>query len=125
MRRLLLVLTVVIVSLTGCSSASDDGDKEPSGATASGSSPSDPGGPGPACADIWKPGATLSADYETCYVDGAKAVQDVIECDDGTRLVVYNNEMFARTGTKIVRPDASPLQDLPAYSKVYSACTGE
>lgn len=126
MRRLLLVLTVAILGLAGCSSGSDDdAGAKPSDSDTSSSSPSGKAGPGPACADIWKAGATLPADYDTCYVNGTKAVQDVIECDDDTRLVVYDNEMFARTGTEIVRPKEAPLQDLPAYSKAYAACTAD
>jgi hypothetical protein len=125
MHRLLLVLTVAILSLAGCSSSSDDGSSDPDDATTSSSAPTNPGDPGPACADVWKAGATLPADYDTCYVRGAEGVQDVIDCDDDTRLVVYNNEMFARTGSTIARPDAAPLQDLPVYSKAYTACTGE
>lgn len=125
MRRLLLVLTVAILSLAGCSSGSDDGDKKPDASEPSSSAPADSGGPGPACGDVWKAGATLPDDYETCYVNGTKGVQDVIECDDDSRLIVYNNEMFARTGTEIVRPKEAPLQDLPVYSKAYAACAGE
>ena len=125
MHRLLLVLTVAILSLAGCSSGSDDGDKKPDASDPSSSASADSGGPGPACGDIWKAGATLPDDYDTCYVSGEKGVQDVVECEDDSRLVVYNNEMFARTGSKIVHPKQAPLQDLPVYSKAYTVCTGE
>jgi ABC-type glycerol-3-phosphate transport system substrate-binding protein len=125
MRRLLPILTVAILSLAGCSSGSHDGDAKADGSDPSSSASTGSDGPRPACGDIWKAGATLPADYDTCYVNGTKAVQDVTECTDDTRLIVYNDEMFARTGGEIVRPKDAPLQDLPVYSKAYAACTGE
>ncbi len=125
MRRLALV-TLTALLLAGCNgSGSDgdpkDGDKGKDKATAS----STPAPSGPTCADIWKAGATLPEDYATCVDDGAAARQDVDECLDGTKLVVFKDQMYAVTGGKILAPKAQPFQDSEEFGKVYSTCTGE
>lgn len=121
MRRIALIALTTLL-LTGCTGGSDDSDGGKGGdATATAT----PKPTGPPCADIWKVGAKLPADYKSCVQDGAAAVQDVYECTDGTKLVAFNDAMYAVTGGQIEKPKVAPMQDTEEYGRVYSACTGE
>ena len=123
MRRIaLLILTALL--LTGCSGGSDDA-KDGGKKDDEASSSATPTATGPACADIWKVGATLPEDYESCVQDGAIAPQEVYECTDDTKLVAFNDSMYAVTGGKILQPKVQPFQDTEEYGTVYSDCTGE
>lgn len=125
MRRLALV-TLTALLLTGCNGGgSDDDPKDGDKGTATPTATSEPAASGPSCADIWKPGATLPADYTTCVQDGVEARQDVDKCTDGTKLVVFMDQMYAVTGGKILAPKAQPFQDSEEFGRVYSDCTGE
>lgn len=123
MRRLALV-TLTVLLLTGCNGNGSDGDPK-GGDKGTATASTTPGPSGPTCADIWKAGATLPADYTTCVDDGAAARQDVEECLDGTKLVVFMDQMYALTGGKILAPKAQPFQDSEEFGTVYSECTGE
>lgn len=121
MRRIALV-TLTLLLLAGCNGKSDDpkdGDKKTDGTSAA------PVPKGPPCEDIWKAGETLPEDYDSCVLDGATAVQEVYKCLDGTKLVAFNDAMYAITGGKILQPKIQPFQDTPEYGTVYSDCTGE
>ena len=124
MRRFVILTATALVLLAGCTSSSDGGDdgkdsSKPS-ATKTTAAPT-----GPDCAGIWKAGATLPKDYTTCVADGAYGVQDVTECEDGTKLVAFADTYFAITGGPIDKPKVAPMQDTPEYGKTYAACTGE
>jgi len=130
MRRLACA-TLTVLLLAGCNGTSDGGSKDggkdgskdgsEDGATASAT----PKPTGPSCADIWKAGAILPDDYTSCVLDGATAPQEVYKCLDGTKLVAFNDAMYAVTGGKILQPEIQPFQDTPEYGKAYSTCTGE
>lgn len=121
MRRLaILILTALL--LTGCTGGSDakDGDKKDGGTSSATPKPT-----GPACDSIWKAGETLPETYKSCVLDGAIATQEVYECKDDTKLVAFNDSMYAITGGKILQPEIQPFQDTEEYGKVYAECTGE
>ncbi|MEO6604657.1 MAG: hypothetical protein ABIN55_03495 [Aeromicrobium sp.] len=124
MRRIALV-TLTVALLAGCSGGSDDkkdGSKDGSkDATASAT----PKPTGPPCAGIWKAGATLPETYKTCVLDGVNPEQEVYECTDSTKLISFNDVMYAVTGGKIVKPEIQPFLDTEEYGKVYAECTGE
>jgi hypothetical protein len=135
MRRLMLVTTTAVLLLGGCSSGGDSdtsdgasggGDPAPTSSTptASGSATSDTPS-GPDCDDVWRAGEVLPEGYTTCVADGSEATQDVVECTDGSSLVVYLDSFYAVTGQEIVEPDVAPLQDTDEFGAAYSACTGE
>lgn len=138
MRRLSFVI-VSVVLLAGCSSgggsddASGPGTNGSDGATRSPAvtdSPSAPGATsttptGPPCSSVWQEGKTLPADYAGCLDGDVPGEADVIDCEDGSRLITYANEFFARSGDKIIKPADAPLQDTEEYSTAFSACTGE
>lgn len=126
MRRLALV-TLTALLLAGCNGdgPGDDPKDGDDNGTATATATAKPGVSGPSCADIWKPGATLPADYTSCVQDGVEGRQDVEECLDDTRLVVFMDQMYAVTGGKILAPKAQPFQDSDEFGKVYSDCTGE
>jgi hypothetical protein len=67
----------------------------------------------------------LPTDYSRCVANGAYGSQDVTKCKDGTKLIAYSDIYYAITGGKISKPKEAPMQDTPAYGKVYTACTGE
>lgn len=123
MRRLALV-TLTALLLAGCNGSGSDGDPK-DGDKGKPTASTTPVPSGPTCADIWKAGATLPKDYTTCVDGGAAARQDVEECLDGTKLVVFMDQMYAVTGGKILAPKAQPFQDSEEFGKVYSTCTGE
>lgn len=120
MRRLVL-LALTAVLLTGCNGGSDDDKDSGKDATASAS----PKPTGPPCEGIWKAGETLPESYEKCVLDGVNPDQEVYKCTDGTKLVAFNDEMYAVTGGEIVKPKIQPFQDTEEYGKVYADCTGE
>jgi hypothetical protein len=123
MRRLTLIALTVLL-LTGCNGGGSD-DKPKDGDKDSPTASSTPVPNGPTCDDIWKAGATLPKDYDSCVLNGAVAPQDVYKCTDGTKLIAFNESMYAVTGGKIQAPKVQPFQDTPDYGKVYTACTGE
>lgn len=127
-RIALLVATVAVAALsTACTSSGSGGGPGP-GDSAPSASATATGGPevaGPNCADLWKAAKTLPADYTECADGVSKGQQDVTECLDDTRLVVYDDVLWAVTGGKIVEPDVSPVQDTEEYGAAYSTCTGE
>lgn len=126
----LALLSAVVILLTACSSGSEP-DTTPTTAAAGTPSPSPsktgsaPHPSGPDCDTIWRSGQKLPRDYESCIVDGQPADQEVVECLDGSSLVVYRDEFYALTGTPIVKPDVAPLQDTQEYTSAYTSCTGE
>ncbi len=123
MRRIFpLVLTALL--LTGCSGGSGGSD-DADGGSDKPSASATPTPTGPSCADIWKAGETLPDDYTSCVQDGAAAAQEVYECTDGSKLVAFNDAMYAVTGGEIFEPDVQPFQDTEEYGKVYTDCTGE
>lgn len=122
MRRL-AVAALTVFLLAGCNGGSDDA--KDGGKKDGESSSATPKPAGSDCADIWKAGETLPDDYTSCILDGAAAVQEVYECTDGTKLVAFNDSMYAITGGKILKPKVQPFQDTEEYGKAYSACTGE
>ncbi|NRQ50517.1 hypothetical protein [Aeromicrobium stalagmiti] len=130
MRRL-AIMSVTVLLLAGCTSGSDD-DASGGGSAGGGSSSkapsatdSTPTPTGPDCSDVWKAGETLPADYDQCVADGEFGAQDVIPCEDGSKLVTFEDTLYAVTGQEIVEPDVAPLQDTEEYGTVYSSCTGE
>lgn len=106
--------------LAGCSSSGGDKPTATPSKTTTTPAPS-----GPSCADIWKDGATLPKDYTKCVENGAYGAQDVTKCKDGTKLIAYSDIYYAVTGGTISKPKEAPMQDTPAYGKVFTACTGE
>ena len=129
MRRISLMTATAALLLAGCTSGSDTGSDDaapsPGGVTASQPSaqPSSEVPPGPTCDDIWVAGQTLPDDYDTCTVDGDVGSQDVVPCDDGSKLVTFNDAFYAVTGGEIREPAEAPLQDTDSYGDAYSACT--
>jgi hypothetical protein len=123
MPRLAILTVTAVLLLAGCTSSGDKGDAKDSSkpsATKTTAAPT-----GPACAGIWKDGATLPKDYTKCVDNGAYGVQDVTECEDGTKLVAFSDTYFAVTGGPINKPKVAPMQDTPEYGKAYASCTGE
>lgn len=125
MRRSLVPVALLLL-LAACHSSGSDGRPSagPTDATSATTS-STPGTHGPACTDIWRAGATLPKHYTTCSDGAAAGAQDVTKCKDGTTLVAYSDLYYAVTGGTISKPKEAPMQDTPAYGKVYTACTGE
>ena len=131
-RIAILVTTVAVAALsTACTSSGtgESGDPTSGGSTPSGAASSTATAPpqavGPDCADVWQAGQTLPADYTECAAGAELGPQDVTDCDDDTRLVVFDDVLWAVTGGKVVEPDASPVQDTEEYGAAYAACTGE
>ncbi len=125
MRRIVLAALTVLL-LAGCNGSSDDKegkDKAKDGVSASAKATPKP--TGPPCGDVWQAGATLPEGYTSCVLDGASAPQEVYECLDGSKLVAFNDAMYAVTGGTILQPKVQPFQDTEDYGKVYAACTGE
>lgn len=124
MSRLAILTVTTLLVLAGCTSSDkggDDGkDSAKPSATKTTAAPK-----GPDCASIWKDGATLPEDYTQCVEDGAYGTQDVTECEDGTRLVVYSDTYYAITGGPISKPDVAPMQDTEQFGTAFAACTGE
>ncbi|MEV7396606.1 hypothetical protein [Aeromicrobium sp. NPDC092404] len=125
MPRLAIVTLTALVMLGGCTSSDDKGGGSSDGTAKPSATTSTPAPTGPDCADIWKAGLTLPKDYTKCVEDGAYGLQDVTECQDGSRLVVFSDTLFAVTGEPISKPDVAPLQDTEAFGLAYTACTGE
>jgi len=121
MPRLVLIALTAFLLVAGCSSDSDGASDKPKPTpTAESAGPS-----GPACVGIWKAGATLPEDYESCVDGEALGSQDVTDCQDGTKLVVYADAYYAVTGGTITKPKVAPLQDSEEYGTVWADCTGE
>ena len=124
MPRLVVLAVTTLLLLAGCTSSGDGSgggeDTAQPPATTTTAAPT-----GPACASIWKDGTTLPADYTKCVDEGAYGLQDVTECQDGTKLVAYSDTYFAVTGGRISKPKVAPMQDTPEYGTAYAACTGE
>lgn len=127
MPRLAILTVTALLVLAGCTSSDGNGDGDGGGndsakpsATKTSAAPT-----GPDCAEVWKNGATLPEDYTKCVEDGAYGVQDVTECEDGTKLVAYADAYFAVTGGPISKPDVAPMQDTEEFGTVYASCTGE
>lgn len=128
MPRLAIVTVTALLVLAGCTSSDGKGDGDGGGGddSAKPSATKTTAAPkGPDCAEVWKNGATLPEDYTKCVEDGAYGLQDVTECQDGTKLVAYADAYFAVTGGKISQPDVAPMQDTEEFGTVYAACTGE
>ncbi|MET1038641.1 MAG: hypothetical protein ABW075_10215 [Aeromicrobium sp.] len=131
MRRLtLLTATAVLLLLAGCSSDGDAADSSGTDETAtapsaSGASKTPDAPSGPDCDEVWRAGQVLPDTYTSCIADGEEATQDVVECTDGSSLVVYLDTFYAVTGQEIVEPDVAPLQDTEEFGAAYSTCTGE
>lgn len=127
----LLVLAVSSILLAGCSGGGGSDDpptsapSAPSTSASGKSSAPKPSATEPQCATIWRVGQVLPKEYTTCVSGGQPAEQEVTDCQDGSVLVVYRDEFYATTGTKIVRPDVAPLQDTEEFAAAYSSCTGE
>lgn len=120
---------LLVVSLSACGGNGSDG--SPKAINSDGTVESTPGktpsnGPKlPACEDIWKAGATLPTDYAGCILSGETRLEQSTKCKDGTRLIVHDEQFYALTSQKIVEVNVAPLEDSPAYGKVFSACTGK
>ena len=133
MRHFTLV-TVTALLLAACTSGSSDSSSgDDTTATATAAVPASPTAAesttppptGPECVDVWAAGRTLPADYDQCVTNGVFGPQDVIPCEDGSKLVTFDDSLYAVTGGRIVEPSASPLQDTDEYGAAYADCTGE
>lgn len=130
MLRLAALVVVPVTLLAACTSGSDPDQPSADDVEASTSSPATTttgGAPpaGPPCTDVWVAGGVLPADYTSCVeADGTAGRQDVVECTDGTSLVVHRDAMYAVTGGPVVEPTDAPLQDTDEYGAVYRACAG-
>lgn len=133
MSRLVPLLLVALLSLAACSSGdsndADGPDAVTPSASSSGSASASPSPTpvptGPACDTVWSAGDVLPDDYEQCVEQGAVGVQDVVECEDGPPLVVFDDELYGRPGEEIMASKVSPVQDTEAYGEAYSECTGD
>lgn len=130
MRRLSFVTASAVLMLAGCSSSSESGgadlDTFPDPETTTSSTPSAPPDPtDPTCATVWRAGQTLPDDYTSCRADGETAPQDVVDCLDGTSLIVFDDRFWAVTGQVVVEPADAPLQDTDEYGAAFVTCTGE
>lgn len=136
MRRLSFVIVSVLL-LAGCSSGGssdgpDEAEQSPGSAVAT-DTPGASGSPaatskvptGPPCSSVWQEGKTLPADYEGCLDGDTPGEADVIDCSDGSQLITYADEFFARSGQEIMKPVDAPIQDTEDYSAAFSDCTGE
>lgn len=121
MRRFFPVALIALLLTAGCTGGSDKSEGSDGGSTPSATSTPT----GPPCADIWKAGETLPADYASCVEGGVTAEQEVYECTDGTKLVAFADTMYAVTGGEILKPKEQPFQDTEEYGATYSDCTGE
>lgn len=127
-RFAILVSTVAVAALsTACTSSESGRGPGPDDSTPSTSAKSTraPEVAGPDCADVWKAGKTLPADYTECDAGTTQGRQVVTKCLDDTRLVLYNDALWGVTGGKVVGSDVFPVQDTEAYGAAYSTCTGE
>lgn len=126
-----LALVAAALVLGGCTSSDTDGGLQADDSPSASSSDRSPGSSSPdapkdpACADVWTVGSVLPSSYTGCSDGTAPGTQDVTECLDDTRLVVFEDSLWAVTGDEVVEPEASPLQDTEAYGAAFSACTGE
>lgn len=129
MPRIVIAVLTVLLLVAGCSSSSDDGKKpgDTDGSTsgAPSTSGSAPAPKGPDCADVWKDGATLPANYVGCVEDGKAGRQETVTCKDGSTFVAFSDIYYAVTGGKIHKPEVAPMQDTKEYGKAYTACAGD
>jgi hypothetical protein len=100
-------------TLAGCGSDSSSSvaqDPGPSGTpTPSHTSKGSP--TGPACAKVWKDGATLPHSYRGCTTTAGWVKAEVYECSDGHRLVTYAHAFYASPGRSISRAATTLAKD--------------
>jgi hypothetical protein len=65
----------------------------------------------PACAKVWKNGATLPASYHGCATQGGWVKAQVYHCSDGHRLVTYAHAFYASPGRSIARAATTLAKD--------------
>ncbi|HJQ06859.1 MAG TPA: hypothetical protein VJ872_15525 [Nocardioides sp.] len=129
MRALLSLASVAAAAtlLAGCGSGGATAtDPASIGTTAASSTPTKPAAPAmklPACASIWKVGATLPAHYKGCQVNGAKGKSLVYHCEIGSQIASYGTDLYAIVGRKVTQASPS-LQADSDWQYLYSHCVG-
>ncbi|HWU20133.1 MAG TPA: hypothetical protein VN088_01310 [Nocardioides sp.] len=131
MRALLSLASTAAAAilLAGCGSGGDTAtDPASVGTTAASSSPTaartTPAALNlPACASVWKVGATLPARYKGCQVNGVKGRSIVYQCEIGSRVASYGTDLYAILGRKVTKASPS-LQGDADWKYLYNHCVG-
>lgn len=124
--RWLAVPALVLVTLTGCGSETDEGDARATAPaeTPTSESAAEPSSDLPACDEVWVDGATLPARYAGCVdADGVEVAAESRECSIGKPLVTYGDAFYAVPG-RVVNEVAGSLDEDPAYQSALASCTG-
>ena len=66
---------------------------------------------GPACAKVWKKGATLPHSYRGCTTSAGWVKAEVYQCSDGHRIVTYAHAFYASPGRSISRAATTLAKD--------------
>lgn len=74
----------------------------------------------PACAQVWKDGATLPRDYEGCEGPTTTELGAGIDCWNSPGLMTYDDRFFALLGGEITE---APVGS-EAYDQAYDECVG-
>ena len=124
-----LVVPLLLVSACGGQASDSASDPSPTRSTPTSDAPSSAGASasatprpeGPACAAVWRDGATLPQDYAGC-VAGDEAVKPSDRyCEFGRKLVIYGDRFYAvRTGT--IHRTHGPLDKDPGYRSAMASC---
>jgi len=96
---------------TGCGSDSSTVAQDPATRPPSTAHTGDAQPDGPACAVVWKKGATLPHSYHGCTTDAGWVSAQVYECSDGHRLVTYAHSFYAGPGRTISRAATTLAKD--------------
>ncbi|HWU21221.1 MAG TPA: hypothetical protein VN088_06835 [Nocardioides sp.] len=130
MRALLSFASIAAAAtlLAGCGSGGDTATDPASVGTTASSSPTAARTTAaalnlPDCASTWKVGATLSAHYKGCQVNGVKGVSSVYHCEIGSKIASYGTDRYAILGRTVTQ--ASPSLEADAdWKYLYNHCVG-
>lgn len=120
MRRILPLLAALTLALTACSG--DD-----SGSAGDAFVGHDHGAAEvelPECADVWVVGGTVPRSYAGCYDSERDTVNALTSfaCGDGTQLVTFREDLWARGDGAIARKRTPVLTDDPGYGNAFRSC---
>lgn len=116
MLRTLLVSALLGLAVSGCARESDSspGRSEVNQALA---------GNAPPCELVWVEGERLPLSYRGCDERGFLEAATLWECQDGDRIAIYAERMYARLGGRVVAVEGA-IADDPAYAEFWHDCMG-
>lgn len=78
----------------------------------------------PECADVWVVGGQVPASYQGCYDSERDTVNALTSyaCGDGSQVVSFREDLWARGDDPIARKQTPALADDPGYRKALRRC---